>query len=314
MRIRFHGAPVLFLLMAGLGPAAADTLSSYSLYVMNNMTSGPGVFDGTVAAGGNATLNNDLIWKLGVTSLTTLVVGGDLTVDQGDAVGRTVVGGTTSISGGWRATTLAPPGTPLPIDFAAEDARFAALSALIASEPVTPSASSVLVPLVYGIPPESHLLLQLTATAGGINVFDIDAATLASISGVKVNAPSGATVLVNVNDTSPSLSGVPFITAGGISDENVLYNFYNATTLQLSAVEFHGAILAPDADFEGMQGYVGGDVVVKSYTTPASSIEIGYSPFLGDLADLPAPQAAPEPSAALLLAGGIALLRVWARR
>ncbi len=282
-------ASTLVAVIVSSSCAMADTISYYNLYVLDDMTTSNSSVDGAVAVGGTANLTSYSIGYLLSSSDTNLVVGGDLIVNGGSVNGTTVVGGTPSISGGWTSTTLAPSGTPLPVDFAAENTRLTSLSSLIAAQPVS------------GPPSVSFSTLTLTAAGSGISVFNVDQATLSSVTSFHIVAPSGATVLVNLGGTNPTMSSMGMSLTGGITESNVLYNFHEATTLNMQGIGLLGSLLAPNANYLGTSGIVLGQVVVKDFNGASSSMAIANDPFTGDL-----PTAVPEPATWIFLMSGLA--------
>ena len=290
--------PVLALAMAGSMSVMAGSITSYNLYVMNNLQAGNSDVAGSTAVGGNATLTSMDLGLNTVGSDPDLVVGGDLTAVSGTVHGTTVVGGTVSTSGGWTTTTMEPSGTPLPVNFATESARLLALSNLIAAQTSLGSGS-----LSFGT-------LTLTASNPGINVFDIDQTTLSSITSLRINAAASTTVLVNVNGTAGNMSFLGMSLSGGITETHVLYNFYNATTLDMNGIGLLGSVMAPLAEYHGTSGVVLGQVIVKDFVSPSSAIQINNYAFTGDL-----PVAAvPEPATWSFVLMGIGGLAAWRRR
>ena len=93
------------------------------------------------------------------------------------------------------------------------------------------------------------MVSTLTGTDTNTDYFTITSAQLAASTSLKINVATGATVIVNVNGTTDTLTGGMSITGTSIS--NVLFNFYNATSVSLSSIGFEGSILAPDATFIG---------------------------------------------------------------
>ena len=127
--------------------------------------------------------------------------------------------------------------------------------------------------------------------SSSLQVFDISSFPA---NGSFTGIPDGATVLVNVSGTNPSLGR--YVTTINTEVLNraslftIIWNFYEATTLSLP--EFDGAVIAPLADvalvgpsFDGRL-YVGGNLEINS---PGN--EIHNYPFTGSL---PCPTTIPE--------------------
>lgn len=138
---------------------------------------------------------------------------------------------------------------------------------------------------------------------GGVNVVDIDAATLSSAWGFTVNAPSMATVYINVINTghSASLDSTTWNYTGGISAGNVLVNYAQTTALSLSGGNTTN-ILAPFADVTFSSGQLTGGLVTGNLQG-AGQVNMGN--FQGLL-----PSMVPDVNTlALIGMAGVALLR-----
>jgi choice-of-anchor A domain-containing protein len=95
------------------------------------------------------------------------------------------------------------------------------------------------------------------------NIFEVDAAELASASYIEINVPHGAVALINVSGSSVSVSGVGINLVGGSTGET-LWNFHEATQLTLSAINFQGSVLAPQAEVEFNNGQFNGTMIGDS--------------------------------------------------
>lgn len=274
------------LLLLTLAPLTApgQGLSDFGFYVSQGATVTGGTIQGTAAVGGSATLTNVTVGSMVPVGGTNLVVGGNLTANGGSVNGVTVVGGTVSASGGWTSTTLQPPGTPVPVNFASESLRLANLSATLATLPSNGSIAS------------ASNTLTLSGTGSGIFVFNINQSDIPGT--LRITLAPGSTAIVNVNGSAGSMSFLGMSLSGGIDERYVLYNFYNASTLQLSGVGLLGSVLAPGAAVQAGSGVVLGQGLFGSYNA-SSAFSFNQVPFAGTLP-------VPEPGTwALLVAGGL---------
>jgi choice-of-anchor A domain-containing protein len=118
-----------------------------------------------------------------------------------------------------------------------------------------------------GLAPNSTVtnlgVLQLSGSDPGVNIFRITAAALASAAGIVVTAPSGSTVLVNVDGTSVQFQNMG-VTINGTTRQNVLFNFYQANSLTIQGVSVEGSVLAPFAALDFNNGMVSGNVIAGS--------------------------------------------------
>ena len=142
----------------------------------------------------------------------------------------------------------------------------------------------------------------------GTAVFDISASVLtAGNETVTLNLNGASTVIINVNSCSGSNCTVTLPTSVTFSNDtsyadNVIWNFYNATTLNFGA-EFGGTVLAPDAAVTNSSP-IDGDLIAASFNGTG---ELHNYPFLGTLA-------VPEPTTIALMSVGLLGLCLARRR
>ena len=151
--------------------------------------------------------------------------------------------------------------------------------------------------------------LTFNATpVNGTAVFNISASLLtAGNETVTVNTNGASTIIINVNSCNGSNcsvtlpTSVNFINPTSYAD-NVIWNFYNATTLNFGS-EFGGTVIAPNAAVTNSSP-IDGDLIAGSFT---GSGELHNYPFLGTLA-------VPEPGTIALLSVGLLGLSAARRR
>ena len=119
----------------------------------------------------------------------------------------------------------------------------------------------------------------LTGTDPTLNVFTMTAAQLGSGKHLGLDVPAGSTVLVNVPDTTVTISGQLWIRSGGgfqqandsvmASWPGVLWNFPNATSVTMSfGSAWGGSILAPNAALDiTAVGHTIGQMIAKSFSS-----------------------------------------------
>ncbi|KKC26538.1 choice-of-anchor A family protein [Sphingomonas sp. SRS2] len=154
----------------------------------------------------------------------------------------------------------------------------------------------------------------ITVTGTGLKVLNWSEAMFEGTSNqqLQVSIPSGATLVVNVAGTDIDFNR-NFNTYANMS--NVLFNFYQATTVDIMK-QFSGSILGVNAAVTG--GYAGnidGTVVGNSVTQGANG-EIHNVPFQGDLSSVGGSvvSTAPEPSTWAMLILGFGLVGLLMRR
>jgi choice-of-anchor A domain-containing protein len=300
--------PILLGLSLGFSQKASAAnlglAGNYILFATGNVTQTNSDIDGALAAGGSV----NLMYSGVGSSLTTsqkssiinddvLVAGGSVKLTNGEFYGNVVYG--TSSSSSYSETGAGIEGTVsagTPIDFSATGDSLVSLSTNL----------STLTPIETITNTTQAEEITLTGNNSSLDVFDVSGEALYHANGFAINVPTGATVVVNVsgtNDngtsdsgTSDTLQNFGFTINGtsaenGTNQEDVLFNFYQATSLTARSITIDGSILAPNAAFSFSDGSVQGNVVVASYS---GSGEIEDYPFQGNL-----PSSVPEPSSFL---------------
>jgi choice-of-anchor A domain-containing protein len=258
------------LLTSGLSLAKANSVSldlsaaqGYNLLTWGNASLLNSDTQGRVAIGGNATFNSYSIGNAaGITNPSTpaLVVGGTLTAGNGNVyegsidVGGAYAGPSYSINSAAGSVLEANLGTSgIPFIFSTAYNVLESDSQLYGAQAAN------------GTSIEQWSTLTLTGTNSTLDIFDISASLLQSASTVTINAPSGAQVLINVSGTDVTMSNKGF-NGTFDSDANTLFNFYQATTLDLSGIGIDGSVLAPLANVDFASGQLNGELIAASFT------------------------------------------------
>jgi choice-of-anchor A domain-containing protein len=250
------------------------------------------VVGGSLALAGGQ-VNGD-VWVGGATSSTlygTFTVTGDLHYGSAPSGHVNVNGSSTALHGG-----------TLPVDFVSAATSLTqlsnALTDMAANGTVTGNASNY----------------TLTATNCTLCVFDVTGGSMHSMT---INAPAGATVVVNVSGTSSSFSNGSINYTGGASAANTIFNFGTTTALSTSSIGFNGSILAPLATFTGSNGQINGQLIAKAVSGESAAFRSGniFQGNLGSATTGATGFATPEPSTWLsLLTGLIAFAGFQKRR
>jgi choice-of-anchor A domain-containing protein len=299
--LRHISVPILLGLSLGFSQkaSAADLglAGNYILFATGDVSQQDSDIDGALAAGGSVTLTDSGVGsslsssqKSSLINDDVLVAGGSVTLTNGEFHGNVVYG--TSYSGS-SATINGTVSQGTPINFSATGASLVSLSTNL----------STLTPIETVTNTTQAEEITLTGNNSSLDVFDVSGEALYHANGFAINVPTGATVVINVsgtNDngtsgsgTSDTLQNFGFTINGtsadnGTNQEDVLFNFYQATSLTAGSITIDGSILAPNAAFTFNSGSVQGNVVVASYS---GSGEIEDYPFQGNL-----PSSVPEPS------------------
>jgi choice-of-anchor A domain-containing protein len=318
--------------------------TDYNAFFFSDASASNVDIGGTIAVGGNATFNNYTIAQdLPANSGLVAVIGGNYLNNNANINGAIVVGGNmkhvnptikgdvtakgsvdftggggsvtgtirygTTFSGpgydinGANPTTQVSPGSiTLPVDFAAAKTDLSAKSASFGS--LTPSLSNL----------GSNNNIQVTLTSG-LNVLNLTAAQLAGASSFTIAGGAQDALLINVLD-SGTVNVANFGTnfSGGVGVGNVLYNFVNASTVNLAG-SFNGSALATKALVKANFGAFNGQLVANAGQTNGLQIN---NIINGQTTTLKAKSfntaAIPEPTSLALLIVTVAIVGVRRRR
>ncbi len=261
----------------------------HNLFVAGNMSSSGSDVEGSLAVGGNLQVANYSVGLLLPNSngaSNSLVVGGNVNFNSG-----TVWGGSTRYGGAGSFTNFSSPngtvaqGTPL--NFTTLQTSYQNSSQYLATLPSVGTVQS------------QFSTLTMIGTNPTLNVFNLGANAFTGISSIQISAPSTSTVLVNVAGTSNTVQNLGMSLAGGITENRVLYNFHQTTSLTLQGIGFLGGILAPNAQVTFNSGVVQGNAAIGNLS---GSGQWNNVPFTGTLL-VPTPAAGAMTLAALGLMG-----------
>jgi len=265
--------------------------SNYNVFVFDSYKStGWSSIGGAVAVGGNADISTSTISN-SANNPYGLVVGGNLTKSYGGVNGTTWVGGTVSKPQWDYYNNYSS--SAAPIDFAAAKTSFSSLSDKLASTASTGSVS-----YSYGSTG------NLTGTGSSVEYFSVNGSDLTNISNWSfAHVLANATLIINVSGSNISLSGG----WSGFSNYNVLFNFYDATTVNLSNISFAASILATDATITGSGGSFIGTAVANSWSNSLTLTNDTFSAF--EVANSSViPSTVPEPHPLMLLLMGLVMI------
>jgi len=299
----------LTLAVGATGSVRAATINlseaqGFNLLTWNNATLLNSDTEGRVAIGGNATFSS---YSVGTQASNptpatgSLVVGGNLSATGGQVYnGSIYVGGNYSgpgysLNSAAGSVTSYGLGNAVPFDFSAAKTALTAKSLSYGAEAA--NGTSVL----------QWSTLTLTGTQTGLNalnIFNITAAQLASASSLVLNVAADSHVLINVSGTSVTFSNKGL---SGFDPENTLFNFYQATTLNMSGVGIEGSILAVNAAVNFQSGQMNGQLIAKSFSGASWGVgELHEHPLDNQLPSLTPPSqsvAVPDTATTSVLVG-----------
>jgi len=290
----------------------------YNLFVFGNAVISNTDAEGRIAIGGNATLSNfGAASKIGSSTngSDTEIIGGNLTWANGQLYyGNGKYGGSASLSG-----VGTPNGT---LSQASSSINFSSAKTSLQSQSIYLGAlaSSGTVANNFGV-------LTLTGTNATQNTFTLTQAQFQNANTLNINVPTTSTTIINVQGTSVTFfNGQTFI--NGAADfrnsynSKLLFNFYQATTLNDTSTGINGSVLAPFADATFGYSQLNGTLVVNSLVSTGELhwLQDPNSPsgnsfqFNGNLPSS-TPSNVPEPGAVTLLASmGVVSLQFVRRR
>jgi choice-of-anchor A domain-containing protein len=305
--------------VSGLQGPAAD----YNVFVFDDLFQKGGDFEGKLAVGGNANLDEVGVAakSSGSSLLDSFVVGGNLTQKGGQVYGgNATVGGTVTGTVNFNCAPGCQVKTGSPIDFGSAKTYYKTLSTTLQNLPTTGSTSGV---------GSFSGQLKLTNKTESKAVFNTSLNGFIELA--LETRPDAESIVINVLDEDVKLSSFGNMSINGQTGPSawskVIWNFPKAKTLDFSGLSWKGSVLAPLAELKLANGNIEGQVITRAATLGSGSGEFHSYPFIGLLPTvalstpdptpttpptLPPTTTVPEPSAIAalaLLAGGTALLR-----
>jgi choice-of-anchor A domain-containing protein len=262
-------------------PECADDLGiaqNYSIFSLGALKAQHAVIAGRIAAGGDADLHTVVMANQvprGAPEEPVLVSGGDIehgcgVVHRGSIIASGSVDGVSDKVRRTMACGATVTGNAqLPFDFAVESLRLRLLSTRLGGLAPTGTASSF-----------AKLLMLRGDRSSPIQIFSISAQQLRSARSLHLlNIPRNATVIINISGQHADVSHIGMAIPGWLHGR-VLFNFFEALSLDCTAVALKGSVLAPFAELTNSSGIIFGSVIVDVWH---GSMNVGHEPFIGTL-------------------------------
>ncbi|MEC0166899.1 choice-of-anchor A family protein, partial [Paenibacillus graminis] len=231
---------------------------NFNAFIFGDFTQSYDQIHGRLAAEGNITLQGYGVSK-DAPGGDVLVAGKNLSLTDGTIYGAAVYGGTISST---RADLKETPRQGTPIDFAAEEQfliqRSDELAALTQTQPFVKE---------YG---------KITINApDAYNVIHLAAADLADANGLQFNIAGDATVIINVGGSTVKIPNFQF---WGGKPRKVLFNFYEAASVNIGNTTIEGTILAPHASVFYDHAELHGTLIAKAFS---GYVQMHHYPYEG---------------------------------
>ena len=264
----------------------------FNAFVFSNFTSSSSDTEGTLAVGGNLSVQDYSINDVdAANSGVAAVVGGNVDFDAGSFIGEIDYSGSAMINH-VMPNEVAQHTPNSAINFSAEKSSMVTLSTQLSA-----------------VPANGKTIFQY----GGIQfigdgtsnpqVFDVTAAQMANVTYSSFsNLSPGQTVIVNISGASVSFIGG---WTNGMTAYNTLYNLSNATNISINT-GVYGSILAPNATVTGGNGVINGNVIVNAWN---SNIQLNsneyFQPVNIPINGVPAPTVIINTPSGVIQNGGI---------
>ncbi|MBM4309755.1 MAG: choice-of-anchor A family protein [Deltaproteobacteria bacterium] len=250
----------------------------YSIFALGALSAQHAVISGRIAAGGNAELHTVVMANQvprGAPSEPVLLSGGDIVyssgvVHRGSIIAAGSVDGVSCVVRRTMACGATVTGNAeLPFDFAQESSRLRLFSARLGGLAPTGTASSC-----------AAILTLRGDGSSPIQLFSISAQQLRRARSLHLrDIPRTATVIINISGEQAEVSHVGMAIPGWLRGQ-VLFNFFEARSLEFTAGAVKGSVLAPFAELTNSSGIISGTVIVDSWQ---GSMNVGHEPFIGTL-------------------------------
>ncbi|MGH8855312.1 MAG: choice-of-anchor A family protein, partial [Telluria sp.] len=297
---------VMTFLTAGGAQAGLVDLGSKmggaNIYTLGNFSARSSDVEGALISGGNVNVSSYSINYNNQAAYGThaVIAKGDIKLSGGSIEhGKMYSGGTATLE--YAATPERTAASPF--DFADASAYYLNMSSDLAKVAGTGSVSTLWSGVVVS-----------GSGKGGVDVFNVSADMFRSSSSWTLDKLiAGQTLIFNVSGENATFND------GGISfeplrDYNVLFNFYDAKTLNVKGII--GSVLAPKASVTADWGVINGQVVVDTWN---STIQVNSNHYfaareVAGYAGGTPPANVPEPGTAMLLLAGAGLLAAGRRK
>lgn len=234
-----------------------QTMEAFNLFVFKNLTQSATDVEGRLAVGGDAVLQSYAVGAALARDFSRydLIVGRNLSFQHGSVSnGKVAVGGAANIANLGLLSALEH---TQPLNF--HDLELQLKSYSFEIDQLETNGITNVQPIEGG----RANIMNLSGSQA-INVFRLNASDLSRTRSFSIHAPSYATVFVNIDGNQASVGNLGLSYSGGVTREQVLFNFGTTRSLFVSQISFEGHLLAPYAELQFQNGVIQGSVVVDS--------------------------------------------------
>lgn len=269
--------------------------TNFNALIFGDLTAAGGDTEGRLAVGGTArftvgysvgfaTVGESIAPDTG--NFDRLIVGADLYDGWWDVNGNTVYGGTRYGPVKYTGSNTIRRVSPVTLNAAGNvpnDGSGVTFPALLAQFRASSSALGALADLGV-LEKTAHPAVgtfNLVGTNDHLNVFNVQVQDWScSRRDIVLVAPAGSTVLVNIHGASVSLSnGAMRVT--GVSANDILFNYVDATRLDTASFNHEGSVLAPYANAHLHSSAITGSAVFGGNVVTETGFEFHNFPFRG---------------------------------
>lgn len=234
--VDIHGIPSTILGLAG----------GYNAFILENTNIDGGSVNHSIASGGDLKLNHIYINTNKNDLPYAVVAGGNLEFPEGTINGDVRFGG--SFDKKDQGYIIGEYVQGKPIDFSKEKTYLEQLSDSLASKEAN------------GTDNIEYSALVLNGTNTDTNIFDIDGSEFSKVNELKITAPAGSYLIINISGESVALNG-GFNLLSELKGDKILLNFHGTKNLELINMDINGSILAPQAAISFNGGKVHGNLI-----------------------------------------------------
>lgn len=152
--------------------------------------------------------------------------------------------------------------------------------------------------------------LAFNLSGSGVNVFNISTATLATASSILFNGGNNQSVVINVTGATLSNVAESMLLSGGITQNNIIWNFETATSITVN--NWEGTMLAGLATVTNYNP-IEGTLYAADALLHGEVHDFPFQPFVPPTTPNTPPVPTPEPGSLAILASGLAAAAAFRR-